>query len=729
MFAVDTGSARWWQLRLAAALVAVLFVSVTLVTGAPTEAAAKGYDYPKARKADVVDDFHGTKVKDPYRWMEDPEAEETLRWVEEQNKLFQGYIEGVSSREAIEKRLTELWDYPKYSLPAKHGNRYFFTKNDGLQNQSVLYVQESLDGEAKVVLDPNKLSEDGTVALRAQTYSHDGKFLAYGLTQSGSDWQEIHVRDVDTGEDFEDAIEWCKFSGIAWKTDNSGFYYNRLPEPGSVPEEDQSNYSRVYWHTLGTPQSEDKLVYEDPQNKELGFYPFSTDDGKYLVIYVYHGTDDRNGLYIRRMDDEGEFQRLVDVGEAEFNPIDNIGSVFYLGTDLDAPRGRIIAVDIKKPDRKDWKEIVTQTDDVIDFSAMVDNKLVVAYMRNANHLLNIYDRKGKRVREVELPTIGSIAGLSGEREDKEMFFGFTSFLYPYTAFHYEFKDNKLSVFRQPEINFDPTKFETKQAFASSKDGTKVPIFITHKKGLKLDGNNPTILYGYGGFNIGLTPSFSITRLVWMESGGIYVLANLRGGDEYGEEWHKAGMLENKQNVFDDFIGAAEWLIENKYTSSAKLAIEGGSNGGLLVAACMLQRPNLFGAISCRVPVTDMLRYHKFTVGRYWTPEYGNAEKNPEHFEFMYAYSPLHNVKEGAEYPPTLITTADTDDRVVPLHAKKFAATLQAADAGKNPILIRIETKAGHGAGKPTSKRIEEAADIYAFLFKVFAMSATMVGQN
>jgi prolyl oligopeptidase len=709
-------------------LALILVVALSLL-GLPAHAGTK-YTYPEARQADVAEDYHGTMVKDPYRWMEDPDSEETLKWVNAQNELFQGFIKDEASREIIEARITELWNYPKYSLPRKHGDRYFFTKNDGLQNQSVLYVQETLDGETKVVLDPNTLSEDGTVALRAQTYSHDGKFLAYGLTESGSDWQVLKIRNVDSGEDFEDAIKWCKFAGIAWKLDNSGFYYNRLPEPGSVPEEDQANFSRVYWHTLGTAQSEDKLVHEDPKRKELGFYPFSTDDGKYLVIYVYHGTDDRNGLYIREMDSDGEFQTLVEVGEAEYNTIDNIGSTFFINTNLDAPKGRIISIDIEKPQRSNWRPIVKETDDVIDFSTMVNDELVVAYMRDAHHRLSIFDKKGKKRAEIDLPTIGSVRGLSGERKDEEMFFGFTSFLYPYTAFHYDMKKDKLSVFRQPEINFDANKFETKQVFATSKDGTKVPIFITHKKGLKLDGNNPTILYSYGGFNIGLTPSFSVTRTVWMEAGGVYCLANLRGGDEYGEEWHKAGMLENKQNVFDDFIGAAEWLIENKYTNSDRLAIEGASNGGLLVAACELQRPDLYGAVICRVPVTDMLRYHKFTVGRYWIPEYGNAEENPEHFEFMYAYSPLHKVKEGFAYPPTLITSADTDDRVVPSHAKKYAATLQAADAGENPILIRVETKAGHGGGKPTSKRIEEATDIYAFLFKVFNMNAAaVVGQK
>ena len=719
-----TGARRLFPAAMTLAVLSIITISML---GLPAHAGK--YTYPEARKTDVTDNYHGTMVEDPYRWMEDPEAEETVKWVEAQNKLFHSFIENEPSREAVEKRITELWNYPKYSLPYKYGERYFFTKNDGLQNQYVLYMQESLDGEAKVVLDPNTLSEDGTVALRAQDYSHDGKFLCYGMTQSGSDWQILKIRNVDTGEDFDEEIKWCKFTGIAWKLDNSGFYYNTLPEPGSVPEEDQANFSRVYWHKVGTPQSEDKLIHEDPENKELGFHPYATEDGKYLIISVYLGTDDRNGLLVREMDSPGEFVRLVENGEAEYSIIDNIGSLFYVKTDLDAPRGRIITMDIENPQRSHWRPVLGETKDVLDFAVMVNDHLVVAYMQDAHHLAAIFDTKGKKVRDIELPTVGSLRGLSGERKDTEMFFGFTSFLYPYTMFHYDFDKDEVSVFRKPSINFDANKFETKQVFATSKDGTKVPIFITHKKGLKLDGNNPTILYAYGGFNVGLTPYFSVSRVVWMEAGGVYCLANLRGGDEYGEEWHKAGMLGNKQNVFDDYIACAEWLIENKYTSTPRLAIEGGSNGGLLVAACELQRPDLFGAVICRVPVTDMLRYHKFTIGRYWTVEYGNAEENPEHFEFMYAYSPLHNVKKGVAYPPTLITTADTDDRVVPAHAKKYAATLQEMDAGKNPILVRIETKAGHGGGKPTTKRIEEAADIYAFLFKVFGMSAPVVGQN
>ncbi len=700
-------------------LITVL-VTALILSNLISPAQAKKYRYPKARKAAVVDDYYGTKVADPYQWMEDAGAEETIQWVEAQNALTFEYLD-TPERGKLEKRMRELWDYPRYSLPYKEGNRYFFSKNDGLQNQSVIYVQRSLDGEATVVIDPNKLSEDGTIALTNQACSDDGTLIAYALSSSGSDWQGIHVRDVDTGEDYDEILRWCKFSSIAWKHDNSGFFYNRFPDPSTVPEEDRNNYNRVYWHRLGTPQSEDELIYECPENKELGFAPFITDDGEYLGLYVYHGTDDRNGIYYRKVNSEGDFVQLMEVGEARYSPIDNVGTVFYFDTDLDAPKGRIIAVDVSKRGREHWREIVPEAEEVLAFAAMVNDQLVIAYMKDVHHELAIFDQNGKFVREIELPTLGSIIGLSGEREDTEMFFSFTSFVYPSAAFRYDFKTNEVTLFRKPEVAFDPTIYETEQAFYPSKDGTRIPAFITYKKGLKRDGSNPTFLYGYGGFNIGLTPYFSVSRIVWLENGGVFVVANLRGGNEFGEEWHQAGMLGKKQNVFDDFIAVAEGLIRDKYTRPSRLAICGASNGGLLVAACMLQRPELFGAVVCQVPVTDMLRYHKFTVGRYWVPEYGNAEENPEHFGFLYAYSPLHNIRDGIEYPPILATSADTDDRVVPMHAKKFIATLQERDTGENPILLRVETKAGHGRGKPTSKRIEEACDVYAFLFRIFDM--------
>ncbi len=702
------------------ALVIVLAAWLAVSVAHSQGTATRNYTYPPARVSDVVDDYHGTKVPDPYRWMEDPEAAETVAWVSAENQLTREFIDGFAGRPAIEERLTKLWNYPRYSLPYKRGDRYFFSKNDGLQNQSVLYMQKSLKGDPALVLDPNKLSEDGTIAVSATAYSKDGKLLGYGLSSKGSDRQEIKIRTIDTDKDYDEVLKWCKFASIAWKHDDSGFYYDRFPEEGTVPEEDLDSYNRVYWHKLGTPQSGDVLVYEDPAHKDWGFGPFVTDDGKYLGLYVSHGTDERNGIYYREVSKEGEFVKLLEVGEARFNPIDNIGTVWYFDTNLDAPKSRVIAIDVAKPDRANWREVIPQGNDPISLVSMVNNQLVVAYLHDAHHVIKIFNTSGEFDRDIELPTIGSVFGLSGERKDTEMFFALTSFLYPTTAFRYDFKKKEVSIFRRPEVDFDASNYETKQVFYNSKDGTRVPMFITCKKGMALDGSNPTILYGYGGFNQSITPYFSVADAFWLESGGVYAVANIRGGEEYGEEWHQGGILDRKQNVFDDFLAAAEWLIANKYTSTPRLAIEGGSNGGLLTAACMLQRPGLFGAVICEVPVTDMLRYHKFTIGRYWASDYGTSD-DPEQFKFLYAYSPAHNVKPGVTYPPALITTADTDDRVVPMHAKKFAAALQAADTGENPILIRIETKAGHGGGKPTTKRIEEASDVYAFLFKIFDM--------
>jgi prolyl oligopeptidase len=682
---------------------------------------ARKFNYPPARVDNVVDDYFGTKVPDPYRWLEDPDSPETQAWVEAENKLTYGFIDSIPAREKIEARLTKLWNYPRYSVPYKRGDRYFFSKNDGLQNQSVLYMQKSLGGKPVMVIDPNTFSPDGTVALTTEAYSEDGKILAYGVSKSGSDWQEIKVLNIDTGKEYPEVLEWCRYSSIAWRHDNQGFYYDRYPDSGTVAEEDRINFNRVYWHKLGTPQSADKLVYERPEDKELGFSPFISDDGKYLFLYVWRGTDEKNRIYYKEVESQGDFIRLLDKADASYSFIDNLDTIFYFRTDLDSPKGKIIAINIKNPERENWREVIPEQKDVLEFAVMINNQLVTIYMQDVKNRMKLYDLKGTFIKEIELPDLGSISGISGRKEDKEMFFGFTSFLYPYTIFRYDFTGDKLSVFRAPEINFDLSGYESKQIFYFSKDGTRVPMFIVHKKELKLDGNNPVLLYGYGGFNIGIAPYFSISRLVFLENGGVFAVANLRGGNEYGEDWHQAGMLGKKQNVFDDFISAAEWLIENKYTNSKKLAILGGSNGGLLVAACMVQRPELFGAVVCENALTDMLRYHKFTVGRYWVSEYGNAEESPEQFKFLYAYSPYHHVKKGVVYPPTLITTADTDDRVVPAHAKKFAAALQAATAGDNPILIRVETKAGHGEGKPTSKVIEEVSDIYAFLFKILGM--------
>ncbi len=671
------------------------------------------------RKENVTDNFFGTEVADPYRWLENDLAPDVQEWVEAHNEVTRAYLDAIPQREPLKQRLTKLWNYPKYSAPSKEGNYYYFWKNDGLQNQSVLYRQATLDSEPELVIDPNKLSEDGTLALTSTTFTRDGTLMVYGQTQSGSDWEELKVRKIDPREDFGDTLYHTKFASVAWKPDKSGFFYNRLPDPAMVPPDRTSYNSKIYYHTLGTDQAEDKLVYERPEFPELAFSPFATEDEKYMVVRVWLGTATQNRVYYRPLDSDEPLIRLLDDADARYDFIDNDGPVFYFSTDLDAPRGRIIAIDINNPGRENWKEILPEQSDVLDFVTVVNHQFVAGFLNNANHRLAIYSLEGEYIRQIELPEIGSVTQLSGKRDETEMFIGFTSFLRASTIFHYNFENQEITTFRESEVNFNPSDFTTRQVFFTSKDGTQVPMFLIHRKGINLNGDNPALLYAYGGFNISLTPAFSASRLAWLENGGVYALANLRGGGEYGEKWHQGGMFERKQNVFDDFIAAAEWLIENKYTSTSKLAIEGGSNGGLLVAACELQRPDLYGAVVCHVPVTDMLRYHKFTVGRYWTSEYGNAENSKEEFTYLYAYSPLHNVKPGVAYPPTLVLTADTDDRVVPGHAKKFFATLQEAHTGDNPILLRVEMKAGHGHGKPTAKVIDEYADVFAFLFKQF----------
>jgi len=704
-------------------LIIAITISAALCPGcrAPSKKRAVKRIYPPAKKDPTADIHHGIKVPDPYRWLEDPSSKQTLRWVNRQNKITRDFLSTDTPRENIKARLTKLWDYPRYSPPWKENARYFFWKNDGLQNQSVLYVQQTLDEKPTVVINPNLLSPDGTVAVTSAAVSNDATLLAYALSKSGSDEQQIKIRNIDSANDYNETINYCKFTSVAWKHDGTGFFYDRFPDPNTVAPEDRNNYNRVYWHTLDTTQSLDPLIYERPDDKELGFDPSITDDGKFLILHVYRGTDVKNRIYYRPVNSPAPFVRLLDKADARYDFIGNNNSIFYFHTDLDAPRGKIIAIDVNSPEPENWRQILPQQPDPIDFVDFINNHLVVAYLHHVHHQLKIYDTSGKFIRQIPLPAPGTVSGLSGKQDHTEMFFSFTSFLFPRTSYRYDFLTDRLTVVHKPEIDFDPSAYETRQVFYHSKDGTRVPMFITHKKNLILDANIPTLLYGYGGFAISLKPSFSVSRLTWLEQGGLYALANIRGGAEYGEEWHKAGMLDKKQNVFDDFIAAAEFLIQNKFTSPEKLAIMGGSNGGLLTSACMLQRPDLFASVICRVPVTDMLRYHKFTVGRYWIPEYGNAQDDPNIFKYLYAYSPLHNISTGAEYPPILVTSADTDDRVVPAHAKKFVAALQEKAAHKNPILLRVETKAGHGAGKPTSKRIDELADVYAFLFKTLNM--------
>lgn len=671
--------------------------------------------YPSSRKVEQIDSYHSVQVVDSYRWLEDPDSDETRAWVEAQNQVTFDYLNQISVREQLKQRLTQLWDYEKYSIPFKQGDRYFYFKNDGLQNQSVLYTLKSLDAEPKVLLDPNTLSEDGTVALSGIALAEDGKVMAYGLSTSGSDWQEWKVRDVDTGEDLSDHLNWVKFSGASWTHDGQGFFYSRYDEPNEKTKlEDVNYFQKLFYHRLGTSQSKDVLIYERPDQKEWGFNGGVTEDGRYLIISVWQGTSPKNLLFYKDLNDpNASVVELVNEFEASYSFIDNDGSVFWIQTDLNAPRGRVLAIDTCNPDRQ-WQEVIPQASETLESVGLLNNQFVADYLQDAQTQIKIFDLNGSFIREVALPGIGSAGGFGGKRYDTETFYSFTSFTTPATIYRYDMTTGESSVFRQPQVDFNPDNYETKQVFYSSKDGTQVPMFITHKKGVQLDGNNLTYLYAYGGFNVSLTPSFSVGVLVWMEMGGIYALANLRGGGEYGEEWHQAGMKLNKQNVFDDFIVAAEWLVANKYTSPAKLAIGGGSNGGLLVGACMIQRPDLFGATLPAVGVMDMLRFHKFTIGWAWTSEYGSPD-DQEEFKALYAYSPLHNLKPGTSYPATMITTADHDDRVVPAHSFKFAAALQAAHNGTAPVLIRIDTKAGHGAGKPTAKTIEEIADRWAFL--------------
>jgi prolyl oligopeptidase len=673
-------------------------------------------NYPETRTVDQVDTYHGLAVPDPYRWLEDPHAPESQAWIEAQNQVTFGYLEQLPGRDQLQQRLTELWNYERYGIPFKRGDRYFFYKNDGLQNQSVLYTLPTLDAEPTVLLDPNTLSADGTVALSAVAISENGAYLAYGLSASGSDWVEWQVRDIASGKDFDDHLKWVKFSGAAWTHDHQGWFYSRYDEPDATTKLEAVNYyQKLYYHRLGTPQSEDVLVYERPDQKEWGFSGGVTDDGRYLVISVWRGTDPRNLVFYKDLSSpDNPVVELISAFEAEFSYVGNEGTRFWFRTDLDAPKGRLLAIDLADPDRDHWQAVIPEAADTLQDVSLLNHQFVVDYLSDARSQVKIFDLQGQFLRKVELPGIGSVGGFNGKREDTETFYSFTSFTTPSTIYRYDLVTGESQLYRQPQVNFDPDAYTTTQVFYPSADGTRVPMFITHKQGLELNGQNPTLLYGYGGFSISLTPSFSVSNLVWLELGGVYAVPNLRGGGEYGEDWHLAGTKLNKQNVFDDFIAAAEWLIAQGYTHRDRLAIMGGSNGGLLVGACMTQRPDLFAAALPAVGVMDMLRFNQFTIGWAWESDYGSPQDEAE-FKALYAYSPLHNLKLGTAYPATMITTADHDDRVVPAHSFKFAAALQAAHQGENPVLIRIETKAGHGAGKPTAKVIEEVRDRWAFL--------------
>lgn len=680
--------------------------------------------YPTTRRDEtIVDEYHGVKVADPYRWLEDDNSEETKAWVKAQNEVTFAFLNKIPIRQKIAARLKSAWNYERSSVPFESGGRWFMTRNSGLQNQGVFYVTEALDKEPRALIDPNQLSKDGTVSLTENTPSDDGKLLVYGISKAGSDWQEFRVKNIDTGDDLPDVVEWIKFSGASWAKDASGFYYSRYPVPKEGAQLTESNkHQKVYFHRLGTSQSEDVLVYERPDQPDWGLNAYVTDDGQYLLINVREGTDPKNRVFYKDLTKpDSSVVELLNDFDAHYGFIDNVGSIFYFRTNLKAPRYRLIAIDITKPERGHWREIIPQTQSKLDSVSCIGNQLLCEYLVDAHSAMKAFDMDGKLIREIELPGIGTVGGFYGKRSDTITHYAFTGFTTPGTIYHYDVVTGKSTLYRRPKVDFDGSAYETHQVFATSKDGTRVPMFIVHRKGLKLDGNNPCLLYGYGGFNISLTPGFSISRAIWLEMGGVYVMANLRGGGEYGAEWHEAGTKGRKQNVFDDFIACAEHLIKVGYTSSQKLAIQGGSNGGLLVGSCMTQRPDLFAAALPAVGVMDMLRFHNFTIGWAWKSDYGSSE-DPALFKVLYSYSPLHNLKPGTRYPATLVTTADHDDRVVPAHSFKFAARLQECQvSGGPPVLIRIETSAGHGAGTALNKVIEETADEWAFLHHVLKM--------
>ena len=675
------------------------------------------FEYPLTEKVEQVDVYHGTEVPDPYRWLEEDvrESPRVADWVEAQNQVTFSYLESIPEREAIENRLKTLWDYEKFGIPENAGDRIFYTRNDGLQNQNVVYMQDSLDGEPRLVVDPNTWSADGTVALADFEISPDARYAAMAIQDGGSDWRTIHVLDLDTLEQLDDEVQWMKFSPISWARDGSGFYYARYPEPQEGAEFQSLNHNhQVYFHRGGTGQGADRLVYANADHPEWGYAPQVTDDGRYLVITIWKGTDSRYQVaYLDLAEPNAEPVMLIEGFDHDYTFAGNVGSKFYFRTNKDAPRGRLVMMDIADPEAG-LTEVVPQRDAVLEGVSHVGGHFVAGYLKDARSEILVFDENGRQVREVELPGIGSADGFGGKAGDPQTFYSFSSYNAPPTIYAYDVASGDTTLFKQAEVDFDPENYVVEQVFYQSKDGTRVPMFIAYRKGLDKDGDNPTLLYGYGGFNISLTPSFKVTALAWMEMGGIYAEANLRGGGEYGEEWHQAGTKLNKQNVFDDFIAAAEYLIENRYTRPEKLSVFGGSNGGLLVGAVINQRPELFGAAIPAVGVMDMLRFHQFTAGRFWVDDYGSAE-NPEEFKALRAYSPYHNLEPGTDYPAVLVTTADTDDRVVPGHSFKYAAALQAAHAGEDPVLIRIETRAGHGAGKPTDKIIEEYADRWAFL--------------
>lgn len=669
--------------------------------------------YPETRRTDTVDHYHGTDIADPYRWLEDDHSAETAAWVSAQNQLTQSYLNNIPVRKQVHARLEQLWNYPRYSAPFRRGDFYYYYKNDGLQNQAVLMRQRGLDGTPEVFIDPNKLSATGTVALGGISFSKDHRYVAILVAGAGSDWQTARVMDTRTGQDLADKLEWIKFSGIAWR--GNGFYYSRYDAPTEQSKLSGKNeYHKVYYHQLGDAQEKDELVYVDKNHPLRNAGASVTEDERFLLIHTSEGTSG-SAIWYRDLQDpaQTELKLLIPGFDHEPSVIDNDGDKLLVLTNHDAPNYKVVLVDPRHPEPQNWKTIIPERQEVLGHVGTGGGKLFASYLRDASTRVMQYDYQGKLEHDIQLPGIGTADGFGAEKEDRDFYYTFTSFVTPGTIYHYDIATGKSTVYRKPEVKFNPEEYETKQVFFQSKDGTRVPMFLSYKKGLEMKGNTPVLLYGYGGFNIPMTPAFSVSNLFFMEQGGIYAVVNLRGGSEYGEAWHKAGMLEKKQNVFDDFIGAAGFLVKEKYTNPSKIAIRGGSNGGLLIGACMTQRPDLFKVALPAVGVMDMLRFQKFTIGWAWATEYGSSDK-PEQFKYLVQYSPLHNLKKGVHYPATLVTTADHDDRVVPAHSFKFAATLQADQGGPAPVLIRIETQAGHGAGKPTSKLIDEATDVWSF---------------
>jgi prolyl oligopeptidase len=689
-----------------AALIAIILMAMSCTQ--------PSFEYPETRKGDVLDNYHGTEVPDPYRWLEDDMSEETAAWVKAQNELTFSYLDQIPFRDALKERMTEIWNYPKMGTPSKEGEFYIYSYNSGLQNQNIIYKKHSLEEEGEVFLDPNTFSEDGTISLAGLSFSHDHKYAAYGISKGGSDWREFFIRDAETGLDLDDHLEWIKNSGVSWY--KNGFFYTRFDKPSEGDElKGENKNSKAYYHQIGTPQSEDILIYKDEAHPDRSFHMGTTDDEAYMILSAYESTSGNSLAFKRAGLDDKDFTWIDEDFENDYIPIENYKNSLYVLTNNNAPLYRLVAIDLNNPGQENWVDIIPEHEkNVLESATFAGGKIIASFIKDAYNSASVYELDGTFLHEVAVPGIGSLGGFNGKVEDNIAFYSFTSFNYPTTTFRYNIAENKAEVFYAPEVDFDSDAYETKQVFYASKDGTKIPMFIVHKKGLKLDGNNPTLLYGYGGFNISMTPSFSTTRAVWLEQGGVFALANIRGGGEYGEEWHMAGTVLQKQNVFDDFIAAAEYLIDENFCSPEKLACYGGSNGGLLIGAVINQRPELFAAAIPMVGVMDMLRFHKFTIGRYWTVDYGSSDDAAQ-FEYLLGYSPLHNISENLNYPAVLVTTGDHDDRVVPAHSFKYAATLQEKYRGKNPVMIRINTDAGHGAGKPTDKVIAEYSDVWSFI--------------